>query len=148
MRYWLLLALATTISFSRLSHGSEFGELRPFTTDGCSHFPDGTLENPTQWQSCCVTHDFRYWMGGTRAERLDADRELRACVAKTGEPVVAELMFAGVRLGGSAQLPTPFRWGYGWSELRGYAPVTSEEWSEIRSLAPEDLSSVPITHCD
>src|SRR5262245_15908951 len=31
----------------------------PFTTDGCSTFPDGA------WKSCCVTHDYAYWCGGT-----------------------------------------------------------------------------------
>jgi hypothetical protein len=53
-------------------------------------------------------------MGGTREQRERADLELRECVAEKGHPVVAWMMYHGVRAGGVWWLPTPFRWGFGW----------------------------------
>jgi hypothetical protein len=101
--------------------------LRPFTTDGCSLFPDGNPKNKTLWLACCEEHDRKYWMGGTKAERLDADLELRACVAATGQPRTAEWMLRGTRLGGTPYLPAGFRWGYGWPYPRGYKPLSDAE---------------------
>src|SRR5262249_471355 len=37
-------------------------ELAPFTTDGCTTFPDGTLTDATLWQHCCIEHDFAYYV--------------------------------------------------------------------------------------
>jgi|CXWL01.1.fsa_nt_gi hypothetical protein len=101
--------------------------LRPYTTDGCSLFPDGTAEHKNLWLKCCQKHDAKYWAGGSKAERLSTDLELRACVAAVGEPAVAELMLNGVRAGGTPHLPTSFRWGYGWSYMRGYKTLTGDE---------------------
>jgi len=39
--------------------------IKPFTSDGCSMFPDGTLEQKELWLSCCTAHDYAYWQGGT-----------------------------------------------------------------------------------
>ncbi|HNT58469.1 MAG TPA: hypothetical protein PKL99_11330 [Syntrophales bacterium] len=103
------------------------GTLKPFRSDGCSLFPDGTPENRDLWLSCCVEHDKAYWRGGTREERLAADEALEACVAACGEPAVAALMKKGVRLGGLPYWPTWFRWGYGWDYPRGYRALTPEE---------------------
>jgi hypothetical protein len=44
---------------------------------------------------------------------VDADNRLKECVAGVGEPAIAQLMMAGVRVGGTPYLPTEFRWGYG-----------------------------------
>jgi len=107
------------------------GEIRPFESDGCSAFPDGTLEQRALWLSCCEAHDFTYWKGGTYQERLKADQDLKHCVAATGEPEIAELMLAGVRVGGTPYLPTKFRWGYGWPYPRGYKPHTTDELEAI-----------------
>ena len=107
-------------------------DLKPFTTDGCSSFPDGTFEQASLWASCCIRHDFAYWQGGTYEERLDADEELESCVAGVGEPTIASLMLAGVRVGGTPYLPTSYRWGYGWPFMRGYKPLTAEEKLEVR----------------
>jgi hypothetical protein len=108
------------------------GELAPFTTDGCSAFPDGTLEQQSLWVSCCIRHDLAYWKGGSYAERLSADESLEACVAQVGEPEIAALMLAGVRVGGSPFYPTPYRWGYGWPWPRGYQALTTDERREVR----------------
>ena len=108
--------------------------LQPFTSDGCSRFPNGTPWQNELWLDCCTAHDLAYWKGGTYQERLDADRELEACVARVGEPEVALLMLAGVRVGGSPFFPTPFRWGYGWPYPRYYVPLTEDERKQIEAL--------------
>ena len=94
--------------------------LQPFTSDGCSLFPDGTLSQPDTWHHCCYQHDQSYWPGGTRQARLLADKQLASCVAETGYPLTSKLMYAGVRVGGTPYIPTPFRWGYGWPWFRNY----------------------------
>lgn len=108
--------------------------LRPFTSDGCSSFPDGTLEQNKLWLSCCTMHDYAYWKGGTYQERLDSDLALEACVAKVGEPAIALLMLAGVRVGGSPFFPAEFRWGYGWPYPRLYGELTEMELKQIKNL--------------
>ena len=108
--------------------------IKPFTTDGCSAFPDGTLQQNSLWLSCCRAHDVAYWQGGTYDERLIADKQLQQCVANVGEPNIANLMLAGVRVGGSPYFPTAFRWGYGWSYSRGYQALTNDEKKQIMSL--------------
>ncbi len=120
MRIFLLLALLTAGCASRPT-------LRPFTTDGCSLFPDGTVDERKLWLHCCREHDRAYWRGGPKAERLSADQALRACVEAVGRPKTAALMLKGTRAGGTPYLPTPFRWGYGWRWLRGYKALTEEE---------------------
>jgi hypothetical protein len=107
-------------------------DLKPFTTDGCSDFPNGTPSQQSLWLDCCVRHDLAYWKGGTEAERLTADRALQRCVAQTGEEKIAELMLAGVRAGGSPYYPTSYRWGYGWPYLRGYQALSDEEIDQVR----------------
>ena len=110
--------------------------LKPFTSDGCSAFPNGTLAQQTLWLQCCRDHDLAYWKGGTRDERKLADVALHDCVAQVGEPRIADMMQAGVRVGGTPYLPTHFRWGYGWPWPRGYAALTAEELQEVaRRLA-------------
>ena len=107
-------------------------ELKPFTSDGCSSFPDGTMKQQSLWLSCCVKHDLSYWKGGTYQERLEADLSLEQCVADIGEPNVAKLMLAGVRVGGSPYWPPTYRWGYGWSYPRGYKALTAADKQKIR----------------
>jgi hypothetical protein len=80
---------------------------------------------------CCIHHDLAYWRGGTYQQRLEADQALQQCVAKVGEPEIAKLMLTGVRVGGSPYFPTWYRWGYGWSYQRGYAPLTPQEQQQV-----------------
>ena len=107
-------------------------ELKFFTTDGCSAFPNGTLDQQSLWVNCCVSHDLAYWKGGSYDERLLADQSLESCVAKVGEPEIARIMLAGVRVGGSPFYPTPYRWGYGWPYMRGYKPLSEQEKLQVR----------------
>lgn len=81
---------------------------RPFTSDGCSCWPDHV------WLECCVEHDAAYWLGGARTDRKEADRALAECVGRAGYPRMGRIMYYGVRAGGVYWLPTPFRWGFGW----------------------------------
>lgn len=108
--------------------------IKPFTSDGCSAFPDGTLKQKELWLSCCTSHDYSYWQGGTYDERLVADKELHQCVSRIGEPQIANIMLAGVRVGGSPYFPTSFRWGYGWSYPRMYKALTEDEKKQIKLL--------------
>ena len=101
-------------------------------TDGCSLLPEGTPAKKDLWLTCCTDHDLAYWTGGTSDEREKADRELKECVSGAGEPAIAQLMLAGVRVGGTPYLPTTFRWGYGWPWPRGYTALSDEEWKQIK----------------
>lgn len=108
-------------------------QIKPFTTDGCSMFPDGTMNNHEKWMKCCIRHDYAYWKGGTKTERKQADTELKSCVAGLGEDYVAFVMHMGVRLGGQPFFPTWYRWGYGWPYLRGYQEITAAEKIQIKA---------------
>jgi len=105
--------------------------IKPFTSDGCSVFPDGTFSQKKLWLSCCTAHDYDYWQGGTYQQRLTSDQQLRQCVAEIGEPQIANLMLAGVRVGGSPYFPTSYRWGYGWPYPRWYQSLTANELQQI-----------------
>ena len=131
LTHWLAvlpLLTATTVAA---------GNLKPFTSDGCSAFPNGTLAQNELWLNCCTAHDFAYWRGGTYQQRQQADLELEQCVAAVGEAEVALLMLAGVRVGGTPLLPTSFRWGYGWPYLRWYGPLTDAEKKKVAAIYNE-----------
>ena len=89
--------------------------LAPFTSDGCSLFPNQDYASGEDWCGCCVAHDYAYWKGGSDAERKAADRALGDCILKrTGDSALAETVYLGTRAGGSGVFPTWYRWGYGW----------------------------------
>ncbi len=140
LRIALLVALLCAASAAAAGYffvwvpGHSAGQLAPFTTDGCSDFPNGTPLQKNLWLHCCIAHDKTYWAGGTAEERVWADHELEACVAGVGEPAVARVMLAGVRVGGSPWWPTSYRWGYGWPYSHGYRPLTAQERDEARHL--------------
>ncbi len=123
-------------------------ELRRFTTDGCSLFPDRSADGSKDWRACCVTHDRRYWRGGRSVLRLKADEELRACVAQTtGDKGLARVMYTGVRIGGSAYWPTSFRWAYGWGYGRFYTPLTEGEQQEADRLEGAHVGATSVGNC-
>lgn len=116
---WVNLSAAETIS--------------DFSSDGCSRFPDGTLENGALWCDCCITHDKAYWQGGTALQKFIADKTLRDCVLeKTANILLADAMYYGVTLGGSPLLPTDYRWGYGWNYGRSYQALTANELQQVK----------------
>lgn len=114
--------------------------LKPFTSDGCSLFPDRALISNKDWCACCFEHDIAYWRGGTRAQREAADAALRDCVAaRTGDRAFAQLMYEGVRVGGSPYFYTWYRWGYGWPFERKYEPLTDAERRLAERMLAENL---------
>ena len=125
---YVAYVLSVTSVLFLLTACSRRGELRDFSSDGCSLFPDRSLINEDDWCECCFEHDIAYWKGGTEEERLLADQALRDCVfEKTGNRELAEAMYTGVRLGGSPYFYNWYRWGYGWDFERKYKPLTEEE---------------------
>jgi len=127
---------------------SSESELRPFTSDGCSMFPDASVISGADWCSCCFEHDIAYWQGGTAAERETADRALESCVAqKTGDAAFARLMYTGVRAGGSPYFYNWYRWGYGWGYERKYQSLTPAEQSRAGDLLGEYFSGNPDAVC-
>ena len=140
-----LAALACALAFSAQSTAAG---MEAFTTDGCSLFPDRSVLGEKDWCDCCLAHDLAYWRGGNKADRLKADKTLRACVVKkTNDHALAELMYLGVRNGGSPDLKTPFRWGYGWPYGRGYKALSSAEKAEARALEGSYLRQNPKLQC-
>ena len=123
----MLRILVLIVILISLTTEASADTLKPFTTDGCSSFPDGTSKQKTLWLHCCQRHDFDYWQGGTYQQRLESDKRLEVCVVKVGQPKIAALMYAGVRVGGSPYFPSSFRWGYGWSYPRAYGALTEQE---------------------
>jgi len=135
---------ASSLSIALLAFGwaafSWSADPTPFTSDGCSDFPNGTLQQKTLWLDCCQAHDRAYWLGGTAVEREVVDQVLRQCVVNVGEPEIALFMLAGVRVGGSPYWPTSYRWGYGWPYWnawlpRGYQALTDEERGRAEKLS-------------
>ncbi len=81
-----------------------------FTSDGCTHFPDGN------YLDCCVEHDRAYFVGGSWTQRWRADKKLYQCVAakdKFYNKSVAVIMWLGVRAFGVPWLKTKASWGFG-----------------------------------
>lgn len=115
--------------------------LRPFTSDGCSLFPDRALVGSASWCNCCLQHDLAYWRGGTQDQRLQADQQLRQCVLhQTGNAALADSMYAGVRAAGTPHLPTGYRWAYGWPRARNYEALTAGEQAHADQLEREYLA--------
>jgi len=132
MKQWIFI-----LSMLLITHNTSAEKLKPFKSDGCSAFPNGTFTQNKLWLSCCQQHDYDYWKGGTYQQRLTSDRELKVCVAKVGEPEIALLMLAGVRVGGTPFLPTQFRWGYGWPYPRFYGALSESELKQVETLKPQ-----------
>lgn len=127
---------AVFLAWMKLGDAKQPGVLADFSSDGCSLFPDRSLINADDWCDCCFEHDIAYWKGGTEEERLAADIALRECILeKTGNAELAELMYEGVRFGGSPYFYNWYRWGYGWSYERKYQALTPEE----EAMAEEKL---------
>jgi len=106
--------------------------IKPFRSDGCSSFPDGTIKEKALWLECCVLHDKDYWQGGTKQQRLKADIKLKQCVSSVGKPIIAKLMLTGVRVGGSPYWPTAYRWGYGWEFPKAYGELSKKEILQVQ----------------
>ena len=128
-----LILLMSLMSFS----SAAADHIAHFTSDGCSAFPDGTIMDPEAWQGCCFTHDISYWMGGTAKEKDQADETFKQCV-NSKKAGMGYITYAGVRMGGSPDYPTTWRWGYGWPEGRGYQRLSNAE----KKMVADELDSL------
>jgi hypothetical protein len=144
MKTWILFfLLATTLSpFSNASDS-----LKPFLTDYCTAYPEGTRERPNQWKHCCIEHDLYFWAGGSLSERKLTDLRLKKCVEDAGAPIQARLIYAAVSIGG--QSPIRFKtkeWGHAWPGRARYQSLSEQETSTlinyIELLESQDL---PVT---
>ena len=116
--------------------------LKPFSSDGCSLFPDSSLINEQDWTNCCVTHDIAYWKGGTYEQRKFADEALKQCVLEeTQDKAFADLMYQGVRAGGSPYFYNWYRWSYGWDYDRKYQALSKAEIELANRLITEYITS-------
>lgn len=139
----LIFLFAFAVACSSDSH------LRPFTSDGCSLFPDSSPITKEDWCSCCFVHDLAYWRGGTAGEREAADTRLRACVlGKTQDENLAMLMYEGVRAGGSPYFYNWYRWGYGWGFDRKYQALTPKETEVADGLVEDYFESLDAAACE
>jgi hypothetical protein len=123
-------------------------DLKDFTSDGCSLFPDGTISDRAKWCECCLRHDIAYWRGGTEEDRKQADAALRDCVLeRTGDKALAEAMYLGVRAGGHPVFPAWYRWAYGWPYGRGYKALNDEEQESVRTRLTDYEKHHPGGYC-
>ena len=119
--------------------------LKPFVSDGCSLFPDGTIKDKEKWKQCCIEHDMAYWQGGTKQDRINADIKLRDDILrKTGNADLAKLVYNAVRTWGGPAFPSWYRWGYGWPYGRGYKVLTLEERLQVRKRLEEYYEKIKV----
>lgn len=138
---WIIITLLATACNTE-------SELRAFSSDGCSLFPDSSLISESDWCSCCFEHDLAYWRGGTAAERERADSVLRDCVAgKTGNEALGSMMYEGVRLGGSPYFYSWYRWGYGWGYERKYQALSPAEVETADNLVKKYFATNEVAAC-
>jgi hypothetical protein len=144
----IALLAAFTLSSCCLGPARQPAELAPFTSDGCTLFPDGTLKDRSQWCDCCLAHDLAYWQGGSAEERNLADATLRDCVLKqTGDQLLAETIYLGASAGGHPAFPTWYRWGYGWAYGRGYQPLSDGEKVQVQKRIDAYTRQHPAGYC-
>lgn len=108
----LLLIFASMFAFSSLAM-----DIKPFRSDLCTGYAEGTGQEPMKWAHCCVEHDLYLWAGGRAVFRDVADLDLKKCVEETGEPHHARLIYFGVRFGSHSPIKIPgMHWGNAWGE--------------------------------
>lgn len=156
MTYWpktwiavVVLLTWITLIFTFRYAGNSARTLSNFNSDGCSMFPDQSVLTQEDWCECCFVHDLSYWKGGTKEERLRADEALRDCILeKTGNEELANLMFEGVRFGGSPYFYNWYRWGYGWSYDRKYQELTEAELQLVADKMRQYYETQPDSPCE
>ena len=130
---------------------AEIEALKPFTTDYCTGFMNGTSANPSLWKHCCVEHDLYFWAGGCNSARKDADHRIYECVKATGAPHYAWVMYLGIRLGSYSPVKIKDgKWGNGWSDGHAdHLKLSNEDISTIEakltSNPSPDLSPIQIS---
>ena len=118
INFFTLFLLSTSISAQ---------ELKPFSSDGCTMFFDGTGSRPQAWKHCCFNHDLRYWFGGSKQNRVKTDQKLRSCVQESGHGHIARVMYLAIRVGRYSPVKNAQKWGWGWSTYLGYKELTRDQ---------------------
>ena len=111
---------------------AETESLKPFLTDYCTSYPEGTRERPELWKLCCEEHDLYFWGGGSQADRKTADLRLKSCVESTGAVTQARLMYAAVTIGGAS--PIRFKtkqWGHAFENRARYLSLSEAETAQL-----------------
>lgn len=128
----MLRILMTFIFLMTATCWASENNLKPFVTDFCTGYPEGTVLHPQLWRHCCVEHDLYLWAGGSPKDRVQVDKGLLSCVQKTGATINGSLIYWGVRLGNLS--PIKFedkKWGNGWIKPRGTEALTYDEIETI-----------------
>jgi len=114
--------------FFLLSQGLRAEYVKPFKTDYCTFYPEGTLEKPNLWRDCCILHDLYMWAGGTEADRLAADKSLQKCVSSVAGTGQGLLMYMGVRVGSYSPIKrVDHRWNNAWPLRPSYQALTNQD---------------------
>lgn len=137
-----LIIVLTCVGHPQTSLAKTSLSLTPFSTDGCSSFPNGYGSG--QWLNCCELHDIEYWLGlGGAQGKETADHNFHVCLAKKGHEFLSWLMPFGVRLGEPINFTqvfkTPFRWGYGWNKIVGKTRTHENHYELVSSQLPSVL---------
>jgi hypothetical protein len=128
MKWTVLIFIVSTIPLANAQN-----KLKPFVTDNCTMFVDGTVSNPFLWRDCCVEHDLRYWFGGSSSSQDFSDLQLKSCVTKKSGTFYANLIYYGVRAGHHFPIKHKYVWGWGWLTTREkYTKLMSSEKAIIR----------------
>lgn len=137
------IILASLISYAAIAQNNE--TLKPFLTDYCTAYPEGTREQPDLWKHCCIEHDLYFWAGGSRDDRKETDLRLKHCVEATGEVEIARLIYAAVSLGGAS--PIRFKtkeWGHAFTKRERYLSLSSDETAlVIRHIENQESELTP-----
>ncbi len=116
--------------------------LKPFQTDGCTLFIDGTPSKPGLWRSCCVEHDLRYWFGGSSEDMDSADLRLKSCVKQIAGESIARTIYTGVRAGHYSPIKNKTAWNWGWVLKREKVALNLEEIT----VAINELKKLKLDH--
>jgi len=113
-------------------------ELKPFITDYCTMFVDGTPTNPNLWKHCCIEHDIHYWYGGSLKDQDITDLKLKSCVEAAAGTYWADIIYLGVRAGHYSPVKNVHKWSWGWEQQRKKIEISDKEKlyviEEIRKL--------------
>lgn len=126
----IFILLVSLISFKTYANSTQ--PLKPFLTDYCTAYPEGTRDQPDLWKHCCIEHDLYFWAGGSRDDRKETDLRLKTCVEATGEVEIARLIYAAVTIGGAS--PIRFKtkeWGHAFEGRERYLSLSVDETTMV-----------------
>lgn len=127
MKEILIITCALFIAISASANMA----IESFSTDGCSAFIDGhQTGSRTEWRHCCVIHDVDYWMGGTKQQKKQSDKELNTCVSEVVNPAFGAIIELAVSIAGKPG-SLPWRWGYGWEKGTEYGTLSKTQYQSI-----------------